>query len=81
MSIGDGWSSGWLKHQQRRRVLRVAVVDCEMCTTTKGLELTRVTVVSAGGRVIYDTLVRPAGAVIDYHTQYSGLTEDIMRRV
>jgi len=34
-------------------------IDCEMCYTSEGLELTRASVVGPDGSVIYDKLVMP----------------------
>ncbi|XP_055367774.1 RNA exonuclease 1 homolog isoform X2 [Betta splendens] len=50
-------------------------LDCEMCYTVHGLELSRVTVVNSNLQVIYDTFVRPDD-VIDYNTRFSGISEE-----
>lgn len=56
----------------------LVAIDCEMCRTTKGVELTRITLVDANENVLIDEFVRPANEIIDYCTQYSGITQDIM---
>ena len=40
-----------------RTPLEVVALDCEMCTTAAGLELTRLTVLCPVHGVVYDTLV------------------------
>ncbi|XP_045517833.1 RNA exonuclease 1 homolog [Pieris brassicae] len=56
-------------------------LDCEMCYTTYGLDLTRVTVINTECKVIYETLVKPLHPIIDYNTRYSGITEQHMSQV
>lgn len=62
------------------RSYAVYALDCEMCYTTKGLELTRVTVVNSDLKTVYETLVKPFNSIIDYNTQFSGITKDQMER-
>ncbi|KAM7356008.1 RNA exonuclease 5 isoform 1-T6 [Cochliomyia hominivorax] len=57
-------------------------IDCEMCRTTKGInELTRISIVNENCETVYETLVRPTNKIVDYLTQYSGITEEIMMKV
>jgi hypothetical protein len=52
---------------------KVVAVDCEMVTTSaKRLELARVTVIDARGKVVLDTFVKPYNPIVDYNTKYSG---------
>ena len=56
-------------------------LDCEMCLTEAGHELTRVCVVDARLAVVYHTLVKPRHEVRNYLTQYSGITADMLEGV
>ncbi|KAI5645787.1 elonginA binding-protein 1 domain-containing protein [Phthorimaea operculella] len=56
-------------------------LDCEMCYTTQGLDLTRVTVINSACKVEYETLIKPLHPIIDYNTRYSGITEEQMANV
>eukprot|EP01012_Entosiphon_sulcatum_P062179 TRINITY_DN8835_c0_g1_i1.p1 TRINITY_DN8835_c0_g1~~TRINITY_DN8835_c0_g1_i1.p1 ORF type:complete len:552 (-),score=82.00 TRINITY_DN8835_c0_g1_i1:8-1522(-) len=56
-------------------------LDCEMCVTTQGLELTRCSIVDANGEVLFDELVKPDNPIVDYVTKYSGMTAERLENV
>ena len=44
-------------------------LDCEMCYTTAGPELTRITVIDWKLNTVYDTIVKPDHPIVDYNTR------------
>ncbi|KAL3247046.1 hypothetical protein MRX96_057283, partial [Rhipicephalus microplus] len=56
----------------------VYAIDCEMCCTAKGFEVIRVSVLGWDFVPVYDTLVKPQGKILDYKTEFNGLTEEHM---
>lgn len=58
----------------------VYAVDCEMCYTVCGLELTKVTVVGMDGRLVYDSYVKPEHEIVDYNTRFSGVSAKDFKR-
>ena len=57
---------------------RLLAMDCEMCQTTEGMEVTRLTVVDGDRKVVLDSFVKPHNEIVDHLTKYSGITPQIM---
>lgn len=52
-----------------------------MCDTSKGLEVTRLSMVDQYGRVLLDTFVVPDEPIVDYRSQWSGITPQTLAGV
>ena len=55
-------------------------MDCEMVVTSKGYEVARVSLVNSKEEVLYDEYILPNNPVIDYLTQYSGITPELLSK-
>ena len=61
--------------------LSVVALDCEMCDTAGGPELTRFTLVDYNGIIVLDSLVKPYDPIIDYKEKYSGINANMLENV
>ncbi|KAG5642482.1 hypothetical protein DXG03_002732 [Asterophora parasitica] len=61
---------------------KIYAIDCEMCLTEDGKELTRVSIIDFHTeKVIYDQLVKPRKPITDYLTRWSGITAEALAPV
>lgn len=51
-------------------------LDIEMVSTVNGKNIGRITILDHLGKTIYDKYVKPVDAVINYETEFSGLTKE-----
>ncbi|GAM17500.1 hypothetical protein SAMD00019534_006750, partial [Acytostelium subglobosum LB1] len=63
------------------KTTELLAVDCEMCRTVNGLELTRISIVNEHRKVVLDQYVKPKNEILDFLTQYSGITEATLKKV
>ncbi|NXI57155.1 REXO5 exonuclease, partial [Chloroceryle aenea] len=64
--------------QQRTDSSPLFGLDCEMCLTAKGNEVTRVSLVDAQGQCLLNELVKPGSTVVNYRTRFSGITKKML---
>ncbi|BGP05349.1 hypothetical protein JCM10049v2_001154 [Rhodotorula toruloides] len=76
----DGWVEAPYQ-PEREGPKRVLGMDCEMCLTDDGSELTRLSVVDMDGNSVYDKLVKPDKPIRDYLTRFSGMTAEKLEGV
>ncbi|KAL1110291.1 hypothetical protein AAG570_008368 [Ranatra chinensis] len=76
----DDCLEGFVKTRPNNKLLSdmhagVFAVDCEMCYTVRGSEITRVTVIDLNGKACFDKMIKPDFPILDYCTRFSGVTE------
>ncbi|XP_046357700.2 RNA exonuclease 4-like [Haliotis rufescens] len=72
-------AGGLVKENSFKGVTKAVALDCEMVgvgDSGKESVLARVSVVNQFGECLYDTFVRSREEVVDYRTQWSGVTPD-----
>ncbi|GAA5973295.1 hypothetical protein JCM11641_003057 [Rhodosporidiobolus odoratus] len=77
----DGWIEAPYQPKKDGQKTRALGLDCEMCLTADGSELTRLSVVDFSGKRIYDKLVKPQKPILDYLTRFSGITAEKLEGV
>ncbi|KAM9956819.1 hypothetical protein ACTFIR_003553 [Dictyostelium discoideum] len=81
-NIDDSDNDNSLINKLNLKVKEMLAIDCEMCRTEGGqLELTRISIVNEQKKVILNEFVLPEKPIIDYLTQYSGITADTLKNV
>ncbi|KAL5508716.1 hypothetical protein ACEPAG_4801 [Sanghuangporus baumii] len=78
----DGWTETPRPEDDESGTVEVVAVDCEMCLTEDGKELTRICAIDfSSGNVLLDQLVKPQKPVLDYLTRWSGIKEESLRDI
>eukprot|EP00397_Hematodinium_sp_SG-2012_P026545 GEMP01027816.1.p1 GENE.GEMP01027816.1~~GEMP01027816.1.p1 ORF type:complete len:515 (-),score=91.54 GEMP01027816.1:771-2291(-) len=80
---GGRMEEGWVRSSPSNAVPdmnHLLAIDCEMVETDQGSgQLARVSVLDQNGSVLMDRLCRPPGRVTNYLTQFSGITEEMLK--
>ncbi|ETN43340.1 uncharacterized protein HMPREF1541_02499 [Cyphellophora europaea CBS 101466] len=72
--LASNWQ--WVNTPEEDGTQAPVSFDCEMCYTTFGLEVVRVTAVSwPDNKTLLDVLVRPYGEILDLNTRFSGVSK------
>ncbi|EJC98240.1 uncharacterized protein FOMMEDRAFT_143323 [Fomitiporia mediterranea MF3/22] len=81
-STDEGWKETPKPEENESGTPEVIAIDCEMCLTEDGKELTRVCAIDfRTGKVLLDKLVKPPKPIFDYLTRWSGINEESLRDV
>jgi hypothetical protein len=78
---GQTWTYSSARQGSHAACFRpVVAIDCEMVITSGGgQELARLTAVDEHGSVLLDMLVVPEAPVVNYNTQFSGITKELLK--
>ncbi len=76
---GEAGEEGGGEGEDVEAAARLLGLDCEMCVVAGGRQqLSRVCVVDESGGVLLDELVIPEEPIVDYVTEYSGVTQSML---
>ena len=59
----------------------MVALDCEMCLTKQGHQLARISLIDENENILLDDYCIPDSPIIDYLTQYSGITKNTLSGV
>ncbi|OXG10615.1 RNA exonuclease 1 [Cryptococcus neoformans Tu401-1] len=79
---GNTREGGWVETSPAQGppkdgIYPILAIDCEMVVSKDGDELARISVIDFNsGKNVFDELVLPPGEIVDYRTQWSGITAE-----
>ncbi|KIR50845.1 RNA exonuclease 1 [Cryptococcus gattii Ru294] len=79
---GNTREGGWVETSPaegppKNGIYPILAIDCEMVVSKDGDELARISVIDFNsGKNVFDELVLPPGEILDYRTQWSGITAE-----
>jgi RNA exonuclease 1 len=76
--LPDGWAETKCPEDNKSRIF---ALDCEFCKSDDGQQLTRISIITFDGEVVYDTFVMPSVPITDYVTRFSGVTKELLEGV
>ncbi|GMM45849.1 Rnh70 protein [Pichia kluyveri] len=72
INLTSDFKSTFLLHNDQK----LYALDCEMCRSIDSRVLARVSLTDSDNNIIIDKLIKPSEPIVDYVTQYSGITEE-----
>ncbi|KAK3822816.1 MAG: hypothetical protein J3Q66DRAFT_330201 [Benniella sp.] len=70
----NDWIETKQQHSDPSTLKKMIAMDCEMVITAAGSEVARISLVDENNATILDELIVPDNEIVDYLTQYSGIT-------